>query len=104
MNAQLVQLVLDRGYASASIRRRLPAASPIQRGEEARVAGLERGLELLDPAAVLGQRLAERRGVLDEDVDPDARVRARHSRHVAQRSAGRRKRLVPLDARRAAPG
>ena len=69
--------------------------------EEAAVARLERGLELLDPAAVLGQRLADRAAVLEEDVDPDARVRAGDARHVAQRAAGGRERLVALDARRA---
>ena len=53
------------------------------------------------PAAVLGERAADRVGVVEEDVDPDARVRARDARHVAQRAAGVRERLVPLDARRA---
>src|SRR6478609_9142376 len=69
--------------------------------EEAAVALLERGLELLDAAAVLGERLPDRAAVLEEDVDPDARVGAGHARHVAQGAAGRRKRLVAFDARRA---
>ena len=49
---------------------------------------------------MLPERVAERFGVVEEDVDPDARVRAGHSRHVAERAAGRRERVVPLDARR----
>src|SRR5581483_2933848 len=39
--------------------------------EEARVAGGERVLELLEPAAVLDQRAAQLVGVVEEDVDPD---------------------------------
>ena len=42
----------------------------------------------------------DRVGVVEEDVDPDARVRAGDARHVAQRAAGVRERLV---ARRRAP-
>ena len=67
--------------------------------EEARVAALERRLELLDPAAVLGERGAELRRVVEEDVHPDARVRAGDARHLAERRARRRKRIVPLDRR-----
>ena len=79
------------------VRRRL--ADPA--GEKARVAGLERRLDLLDPAPVLGERGRERDAVLEEDVDPDPRVRAGDPRHVPERAAGRRERLVPLDARAA---
>jgi hypothetical protein len=50
---------------------------------------------------VLGERRTKRRGVLDEDVDPDARVRSRHPGHVPQRPAGSGERLVSLDAARA---
>ena len=66
--------------------------------QPARVAAPERLLELLDPAAVLAERRPELVGVLEEDVDPDARVRAGHPRHVAQRPAGRGQRLVAVDA------
>jgi hypothetical protein len=50
---------------------------------------------------VLGQRVPERVGVVEEDVDPDARVRACDARHVAERPSRGRERLVPVDARRA---
>src|SRR4051794_41919713 len=80
---------------AAAVRRGL--ADPAR--EEAGVALLERSLDLLDTAPVLGQRAADRAGVVEEDVDPDARVRAGDPRHVAQRPAGVRERLVPLDTR-----
>ena len=67
--------------------------------EEAGVALLERRLDLLDAASVLLQRSADRGGVVEVDVDPDARVRSRDPRHVAQRAAGVRERLVSFDAR-----
>ena len=50
------------------------------------------------PAPVLAERLAERGRVLEEDVDPDARVRARDAGHVAERASGGGERLVALDA------
>ena len=84
----------------APVRRRL--ADPAR--EEAGVAGRERGLELLDAAPVLGERRGERGAVLEEDVDPDARVRARDAGHVAQRAAGRGERVVALDPCRRPPG
>ena len=77
------------------------AASRDPAGEEAGVGGRERVLELLHAAAVLGERGGERLGVLEEDVDPDARVRAGHAGHVPQRAAGGLQRLVAVDARRA---
>ena len=70
-------------------------------GEKARVPGLERPLELLDAAAVLAQRRAQRPAVVEEDVDPDPRVRTGHARHVAERAADRRERVVAVDAVRA---
>ena len=70
-------------------------------GEEPGVAALEGGLDLLEPPPLLGERLPERVGVVEEDVDPDARVRARDARHVAQGAAGVRERLVPVDPGRA---
>jgi len=48
---------------------------------------------------VLAERGAEGFGVVDEDVDPDARIRAGHAGHVPQRAAGREERIVPVDAR-----
>ena len=69
--------------------------------EEAGVAGRERRLDLLDPPPVLGERRRQRRAVLEEDVDPDARVRAGDAGHVAQRATGRGERLVAVDARAA---
>ena len=65
------------------------------------VLGHERGLELLDPAPVLAERGHDRVAVVEEDVDPDARVRAGDARHVAQRAARRLQRIVAVDARRA---
>ena len=85
--------------ASRSSSSRFVAASPIQRAEEAGVAALERRLELLDPAAVLAERGLERVGVVEEDVDPDARVRAGDARHLAERRARGGERVVPFDRR-----
>ena len=48
---------------------------------------------------MLAQHARERLAVVEEDVDPDARVRAGHARHVAERAADRRERVVPVDAR-----
>src|SRR2546430_17004006 len=48
----------------------------------------------LDAPAVLGQRLAQAAGVVEEDVDPDARVRAGDPGHVPQRPAGGSERPV----------
>ena len=62
---------------------------------------LERLLELLDPAPVLSERNPELVGVVEEDVDPDPRVRAGDAGHVPQRAARGREWLVPVDARRA---
>ena len=76
-------------------------ASPIQRARIARVALRERRLDLLEPATVLGERVADRIRVVEEDVDPDPRVRAGDARHVAQRAAGVSERLVAVDPRRA---
>jgi hypothetical protein len=73
------------------MRRRFDEASPIQRASK-------RGLDLLDSPAVLGERGADGPRVVEEDVDPDARVRAGDARHVAQGAAGMRERLVPFDA------
>ncbi len=67
-------------------------------GEPARVARLERPLELLDAAAMLDERGAELLGVVQEDVDPDARVRPGHARHVPHGAAGGAERLVAVHA------
>src|SRR4051794_28092098 len=67
--------------------------------EKARVALLERRLDLLDSAAVLRERGADRLGVVEVDVDPDARIGARDARHVSERPTCMRERLVALDAR-----
>ena len=48
---------------------------------------------------MLAQHARERLAVVEEDVDPDARVRAGHARHVAERAADRRERVVAVDAR-----
>ena len=69
--------------------------------QEPRVAARERIFELLDAAAVLGERGGQRLGVLEEDVDPDARVRARDAGHVAEGPACGGERIVPVDSRRA---
>ena len=54
-------------------------------------------LELLDPAPVLAERASELGRVVEEDVDPDPRVRSGHPRHVPERAARSGKRLVPVD-------
>ena len=46
---------------------------------------------------MLAERLAHRPRVVEEDVDPDPRVRAGDARHVAQRAARRSHRVVPVD-------
>ena len=61
-------------------------------------------LEPLDAAPVLGERLGELGAVVEKDVDPDPRVRAGDARHVAQRAARRRERVVPVDACPRRPG
>jgi len=45
--------------------------------------------ELVAVTRPLGERCGERFSILEEDVDPDPRVRAGDSRHVAERAAGR---------------
>ena len=50
---------------------------------------------------MLAQSDAKLGGVVEEDVDPDAWVRARHTGHVAEGPARRGQRLVPVDAKRA---
>ena len=69
--------------------------------EEPRVALGEGALDLLERTALLGEREAQRLAVVEEDVDPDPRVRAGDPRHVAQRAARRLERVVPVDPRRA---
>ena len=80
------------------MRRRFAAASPIQpamnspsrRARAASTSSIRRRC-----SASAG---ADRVGVVDEHVDPHARVRSGDARHVAERAAGVRKRLVALDA------
>ena len=48
---------------------------------------------------MLAQHGRQRLAVVEVDVDPDARVRTGHARHVAERPADRRERVVPVDAR-----
>ena len=69
--------------------------------EVAGIALLEGSLELLHAPPVLGERRPQRVRVVEEDVDPDPRVRSGHTGHVPERAARRRQRLVPVDARRA---
>ena len=100
MHAETLQparVLVRRGKQAAPV-------SPCLRDPARQVAGIpcrQRRLELLDTAAMLNQHGAERLAVVEEDVDPDARVRARDPRHVAERAAGRSERIVTLDARRA---
>src|SRR3954451_20052493 len=67
--------------------RALEHPSPVPRrladpaGQEAGVALGERDLDLLDPAPVLGERVADGRAVVEEDVDPDPWARAGDARH-----------------------
>ena len=69
--------------------------------EEPRVAVRQRPLDLLERTALLGEREPERLPVVEEDVDPDPRVRARDPGHVPQGAAGRLERVVAVDPRRA---
>ena len=69
--------------------------------EEPRVAVRQRSLDLLERTALLGEREPERLPVVEEDVDPDPRVRARDPGHVPQGAAGRLERVVAVDPRRA---
>ena len=71
--AQPLQLARVARSASASIRRRLPAASPIQRARKPASPRVERRLELLDPAAVLGERLARARRALSRKMSTQMR-------------------------------
>ena len=51
-------------------------------GQEAAVPRGERALELLDPPAMLPERAEHGLAIREEDVDPDAWVRARDAGHV----------------------
>ena len=100
MDAELLQLAgvgVGINQHPAAVAGRL--ADPAR--EKAGVPGIEGALELLDQPAVLGQRLAERGRVLEEDVDPDPRVRSGDAGHVAQRPACGGERLVAVDPTRA---
>ena len=68
-------------------------------GDESRVAVAQRRLELLDPPPMLRERAEQRLAVVEEDVDPDARVGAGDPRHVAERATRRLQRIVTVDAR-----
>ncbi len=87
--------------AVASIRRRFAGSLGDPARELAAVLGAECGLELLDPAPVLAEGGNDRLAIVEEDVDPDARIGARDPRHVAQRAARRLEGVVAVDARRA---
>src|SRR5256885_3811797 len=52
-----------------------------------------------DAPPMLRESSGKRLGVVEEDVDPDARVGARNARHVPQGSARGGQRLVPVDTR-----
>ena len=60
-------------------------------------------MTLVQPPAVLVRRGQQRLAVVEEDVDPDARVRAGDARHVAERAADGRERVVAVDACRRRP-
>ncbi len=85
--------------------RRLEQAAPMAARladparEETRVAARERLLDLLEQPALLGERGPERLAVVEEDVDPDPRVRAADARHVPERAARRLQWVVPVDPR-----
>ena len=61
VDADPVELAGVAGRRSRACRRRLRAASAIQRARKPASLALERRLELLDPAAVLGERVARAR-------------------------------------------
>ena len=84
---------------------RAPAGACRLADEARQVAGvalLERVDDVVQAAAVLVGRGQQGLAVVEEDVDPDARVRAGHARHVAERAAGGRQRVVAVDG--AGPG
>ena len=87
--------------AVASRRLRWPLASPIQRARKPASSDVERLLDALDRPPLLGERAGERLAVVEEDVDPDARVGAADPRHVAERAARGLQRVVAVDPGRA---
>ncbi len=71
-------------------------------GEPARVAALASARSRSSTRRRCSAReVAQLLGVVEEDVDPDPRVRAGDARHVPERAAGRRERLVPVHPHRA---
>ena len=66
-------------------------------GEEPGVPRRERALDLFEQPPLLGERRGQLFAIVEEDVDPDARVRAPDAGHVAQRATGRLQRVVPVD-------
>ncbi len=74
------------------------AASPIQRARKpaSPCSSAASTCSIRRRCSASASRIASR--VVEEDVDPDARVRAGDAGHVAQRAAGVRERLVALDA------
>ena len=84
--------------AVSSRRRRWLLASPIQRARKPASPPASACLDLLEQPALLGERRPERLAVVEEDVDPDPRVRAADARHVPERAARRLQRVVPVDA------
>ena len=83
------------------MRRRFWPASPIQRARKpaSRRSSAASTCSIRRRCSASASRSGV--GVVEEDVDPDARVRAGDAGHVAQRAAGVRERLVPVDRRRA---
>ena len=61
------------GYSRSSIRRRFADASPIQRARKPASPLLERRLDLLDPAAVLGERARGRASALSRKMSTQMR-------------------------------
>ena len=90
-----------RSYATSSARRRCVPACAIQRARKPASPSLERCEHLVREPPVLADRRGQRLAVVEEDVDPDARVRARDAGHVAEAATARGERVVAVDAPRA---
>ena len=82
----------------SSIRRRLPLASPIQRARKPASPAASADSSCSTRRRCSASAAREGVAILEEDVDPDPRVRAGDARHVAQRPAGGGERLVAFDA------
>ena len=80
-----------RGRRSASIAAAIPAASPIQRARKPASPRSSAASSCSTRRRCSASASRSALGVLEEDVDPDPRVRAGDAGHVAQRARPRRR-------------